>query len=414
MVSDLTSALLEVPDLLYVTSAKAIGELLPGTDLQQLLDDLGERMFELPDPDPSIDIETNTADLRSYLIDHSSWIKGVVIIGDYTQVSSRIVKCLDPVLLDLVSRVEPESREAAKPGNKNSDPDEWWVWNDDIYGSKDDVTFLSHFPVSRIPIIPENFGVPYTPTESESVFGIRGSEFSFADVVHQEVLHGSGGIKQSPPIAIVPPTGTPPPMTTEQVSDVDLAVDWLYLVLHHPNAATLRLTGTAVIFTDAADPEENVYWFPIAMNHTIFNGSSPAPAVVFGGICWGAMLVDQMASAHFDFPGASFEAFDVDRSVPVAYINKGTNAFIGFTTQHHVPVDSGSDTDISTLDKLTLGAPLHRYFWENIVAGVTPAEALFLAKASVIGSLDPETMAPLALAQSLKAVWSATCIGLGW
>lgn len=403
MSSDFLGSLEQWESLLFVTSDAAINTLMPDFNAEILTQMFGDRLHVIPASEDAI---LATVELRQHLTEHSSWIRGVVIIGNYSDVPSRTVKCLDPDLLERLSSVSRGMRGEAGESGPNVDPDEWWVWSDDIYGSIDKVTLLPHFPVSRIPIIPGMIGDPYTLSESSTVYGLRGSEFAFVDVIHHEVLGGNGAMDQSPPVATGPPkTATGEQIQIKQVSDVDLAVDWLYLVLHHPNTATLKLTGTA---------DTDLKWQPIATNRTIFEGTSQAPAVVFGGICWGAMLVDQMASTHFNFKGAPFKDFDASRSVPVSFVNKGTNAFVGFTTQHHIPVYPGSDATLPTLDELTLGAPLHHYFWVNISSGYAPAEALFLAKASVISSLDYETMSPLALAQTLKSVWSATCVGIGW
>lgn len=95
-------------------------------------------------------------------------------------------------------------------------------------------------------------------------------------------------------------------------------------------------------------------------------------------------------------------------SIPLRFVDQGANAFVGFATHHGILQKS-----VASLDDLTLGAPLHRYFWEEIRNGLPPAAALFHAKSTFVESLQKDT-ANIGRAEELKTIWSATCIGFGW
>jgi hypothetical protein len=145
-------------------------------------------------------------------------------------------------------------------------------------------------------------------------------------------------------------------------------------------------------------------WRPVAIDGSVIKGSWQAPAVAFGAICWGALVTS--SPARYAEPGSTIGVRPIEQSFPLEFIDNGANAFVGFTALHHVP-------ETPEIDPL-LGAPIHRSFWDNVInLDMAPAEALFHAKAAFIESLRDDAH-PLAMAEELKAYWSATCIGFGW
>jgi hypothetical protein len=392
---DVVSALQAITtDLLFVTSGVAIEKLMPGEDEQSLNRLLDGRVHVIA-PEETSSAYLAAARVRQRLLASSS-IKGVLLLGDYATLPSRTIKSLDIEMFQNLK--DPHDRPIP-------DIDEWWAWNDDIYGNKTAASLLPDLPVSRLPIAPSVASTPYTEPNPRVVLGLRASEFGFADVIYQNVLGRSGTMRQSPP-ASTPLTVEPPSnIAVEIVLGPTFEVDWLYLVLHHLSSATLTLTGTTVATSSES-------WTPSAIDGGTFRGMADAPALIFGGVCWGCLTAAVMASTHFHSGGGVPDVVEVRYSVPMSFLNKGANSFVGFTTYHNIEGTMGVPR--RQFDDLLLGAPLHWYFWENIVEGMPPAKALFMAKASVIGALDPETMHPVALAQTLKVVWSATCLGFGW
>ncbi len=369
--------------LFYVTSTAAMKLFKDqhGQDFEtRLVAILGDRLFYIPDsPRTARDA---VRELPSVLRRHGS-IEGVVILGDYSTVPSRRIECTDPALLQNLY---------ASLANPSNDVDAWWVWNDDLYGDRSG-NLLPELPVSRLPVIPENFGAPFAPPARPSAFGLRASEFPFADTIYKALLDPPKVMEQSPPLANDGPSSATEEWEGPTLDASQLATDWVYLVLHGLSGADMQLTGTS-----------GQNWVPVAVDGSVVGGSHESPAVVFGGICWGALVADPIA--RYGGLGSTVVSRLVANSFPLKFINHGTNAFVGFTALHHVP-------DAPVTD-LILGAPIHRMFWENVTQhDMAPAEALFQAKVAFIQD-RLEDIDSLAQAEEMKAFWSATCIGFGW
>lgn len=378
------SAIERLQNLLFVTSTAAMTEFnnRHGADFETTLrESLGDRLFDII-PETPEDAFDAVQGLPAELQRREGEITGVVILGDYAAVPARRVECTD---LDLMLELEIN----AIP-NAGDDDDAWWVWNDDLYGDRWE-KFLPDLPVSRLPIIPARVGAPFAMSESQSVFGLRASEFPFADKIAME-LPNSPVMLESPPFAMEGSdngTGTwAGPILASQLS-----TDMVYLVLHGRSGADMKFTGTS-------EPK----WRPVAVDSTLVGDSWQAPAVAFGAVCWGALVTN--STARYTEPGETPEPRPIEQSFPLEFIDNGANAFVGFTALHHVP-----ETPVTAI---LLGAPIHRSFWDNVTRlGMAPAEALFQAKAVFIGSLR-EDVHILTQAEELKAYWSATCIGFGW
>ncbi|MBA2470545.1 MAG: hypothetical protein H0V37_14160 [Chloroflexia bacterium] len=379
MDSGFWNAIERLERLFYVTSNAAMKKFKDkhGEDFEaRLVEMLGDRLFYIPDA--PADVFDAVGELPAELQRHRS-IRGVVILGDYATVPSRRIECTDPALLQNLHA------SLANPGN---DDDAWWVWNDDLYGDRIG-NLLPELPVSRLPIIPAMVGAPFVPSARPSALGLRASEFPFADTIYGDLLDPPGAMEQSPPLAMSGPASWDGPI----LDPSQLATDWVYLVLHGLSGADMELTGTS-----------GPGWRPVAIDGSVVGGAWQAPAVAFGGVCWGALVADPIA--RYAGPGSTVEARAIEESFPLEFIDHGANAFVGFTALHHIP-------DVPVTD-LILGAPIHRYFWENVTQhGLAPAEALFQAKVTFIQDLL-EDADSLALAEEMKAFWSATCIGFGW
>jgi hypothetical protein len=362
------------PALLFVTTDDALGQLAPGeaAALQRLVPP--HRLVRLP---PSIATAEAAMELvRPSLADPG--IEGVVLLGDYRQVPSRVVRAIDDDLRACLIRLDA----------LDNDADRFYVWNDDIYGDRDGDAFgLPELPVSRVQSGPiaQLLVTAGRPAPAPSWDGIRGGEHHFAQAILDEL--GAANSLLVCPSAVWPPTGTADPVA-----------DRLYIVLHgekHPGSVYHgRAKGSPArvqAMNQAAVPE-------------CFG------TVVFAASCYGGLIVDDSASRARNDPAPVPRT--AGTSIALRFIENGARAFVGFTAVHWSTRD---------LHLGSLGAPLHTLFWRKCLDGLPPAKALFEAKAAYIGgSPRPSTGRaggkpdPLALAIEMKTYWSATCLGLGW
>jgi hypothetical protein len=126
--------------------------------------------------------------------------------------------------------------------------------------------------------------------------------------------------------------------------------------------------------------------------------------VVFAGCCYGALIA---STPNWLLLGEELDPRTVESSIALALLDRGADAFVGFTGLHYVPRDDSPHT--------LFGAMLHSCFWDNLVrCNVPPAQALFQAKAHYILWLSSQNPNLLSRAIAMKSYWSATCLGLGW
>ncbi len=376
--------------LLFVTSQQA-AENEWAEDVAFLTQHVGDkRVLVLSPPDG----DSHPAEQVRPVLEADTSITGVVILGDGVTVPSRRVLSVDSTLLGEL---------ASAKANEGGDADGWLVWNDDIYGDRDgdDVPDL---PVSRLPIRPTKNTSPGAEASAEPAtrasFGFRAGQFPFADAVYclidpESVDDPEKAMWQSPPKAQNPPRHNKDPNFEPSLGSGGLAADRLHLVLHGLDSRALWLGGT--VDTDRQ-------WNPTAVDDAVVEGEWHSPGVIFGGVCWGALVVKPKAQSAE--PGMTLEPRSAKDSVALALLDHGANAFMGFTAFHYVPD--------GTID-LGFGARLHWYVWENIAhRKLPPAEALFQAKVRFIAEVDAEDANVLDRAAAMKTFWSATCLGFGW
>jgi len=396
MGSGLEPVLARADDLLFVTSSCFVGRWSTDVEIATALTNLrglaGDRwvMFDRA-PQSCYD----AAPLVRDALKRHSEIKGVVILGDYSDVPPRRVFSIDPSL--------SKDLDAANKANAWNDNDDWWVWNDDIYGSTS-VDYYPDYPVSRLPIVPrQSRDVVGNRPESAApppARGMRAAEFVFAHVIyHRHLGNPKVEVETSPPWPPDPSVGG----STSAAGMLD--ADNLYLALHNDGSVDFQFTGTP----------PDVGPVPLAIDRDLVDGHWVTNGVAFGAICWGALMSTRPARRVK--PGMAIVPRTVDQSLPLTFIDHGANAFVGFTALHYVPEppkDYEIPEDLSKFD-LRIGGQLHADFWEIFKGGaVRPAEALGLAKEKFIGEMPTGGDHALARAKNLKAFWSATCIGFGW
>ena len=379
-----TASPLDPHRLLFVTSRNAIRKLSTTPygkmELEHLKDVVGNRLVTLTGRSASI--YTAVRAMRAK-IPPGLKIDGVVIIGDYASVPSRRIQ--------VISIAEIEALNSA---NYDADDDLWRVWTDDLYGDLN-ADGYADVPVSRLPIVPTVGGIlgdRPAPTGLIPAFnGFRSEEFGFADDPYREFLAKDPAARMpiSPPKKAYRPAGGQPG-SDDLDSGLDIAADLVYLPLHSSSDRGARFfgelsgIGTTTINLDILD---------------IQKGEWQTRGVVFSGACWGALtataaLVDSLP----------LEAWSAKDSIALTFVDRGANAYVGFTALHYVERDG-----------LPRGSTLHSAFWSNVVdRKLPPARALFEARKQFMVDSREETPDPLIRATALKTFWSATCLGLGW
>ncbi len=366
MSSTYPSASNDYEGLLFVTSSAATDKLGPA-EVDRVKKIVGDRLFNIPGNPQTIH---QAAPLVVARLQEDDSFVGVVILGDYETVPSR--------LMFSISSDWPD--ECPKP-DFNYDHDKWWVWSDDLYGDNDNDR-LAELPVSRIPIVPEGGLLGANrPVPPITAFGVRGEEFDFAEAAYQ--LIGQGSMDQTPPAAAMGRAAAP-----DTIIDADdLDAPWLYFVLHGSEASGRRFRakdGTVAVNLDVAGAEQHPH------------------GVIFAGVCWGGLTATSPWVMH---EAGGLAARDPTKSIPLTLIKREVNAFVGFTALHYIP---------NYQDAPLLGAPLHSYFWQNILCGLPPSLALFRARVQFVANATKHDCDTLATAFDMKTFWSATCLGLGW
>lgn len=383
--------------LLFVTTDDAKARLgaqagNPNVVKEQVEDIVDERMFfTIPDNPTNVYVAADqvVSRLRKECSDEECSIKGVVILGDYATVPSRPVVS---ITYDDYLRLQVEDQES----NLGDDLDDWIVWNDDLYGDWDGDR-LAKLPVSRIPIVPTQGGLVGEPrgevAADATAFGVRSTEFDFADLVY-------GPFFAPDAMAVSPPSGANVPARWPDASPDDaltadkLMVDRLYLALHSASEPGSPFWGNGMSSGQVVEELD-------AIDFDVFGSDWRSPAVIFAGVCWGALVARKARSDH-----APLAVRHSSNSVALAFLDHGANAVVGFTAQHYVSPDEAVE--------IVSGARIHLHFWNNIDLGRSPAEALYRAKASFIVGTQNQCLDPVAIAKDVKTFWSATCLGLGW
>ena len=348
-----------LPRLLFVTDPRELERRITASAVSQMRVELqraGQQLLEAPGP--------QLLDLVSRHINSDRSIEGVVLIGGYDVVPSRIVNTLP---LELAGRRVP-------------DRDRLQVWSDDGYGDRDG-NGVPELPVSRVPdggsadflfrcLDAAAVAAPRQGT------GIRNMRRPFADNVFRIL-----GSRRLSVCDTTPPAARP----------FDVAGDCVYYMLHGMSSNTAEFVG-----------EDDAGEYPLAIDA----GGVPAraPAVVFAGCCYGALIADQIARDAA--PGARVQSRPPRESIALTYLARGSNAFVGCTGVHYSPTKGALNY---------FGEPMHRQFMEELVAGSPPSRALFRAKhAYGRGIPHRDGARPEEIAYEHKILRQFTCLGLGW
>jgi beta-lactamase superfamily II metal-dependent hydrolase len=351
----------KLPELLFVTNHDALAANIGRDECAPVLASLRARGLPVLDdlPRGTTDAVTAAALVRARLARHPS-ARGVVLLGGYDVVPALILDALPPQLRDRLA--------------ENDDPDNFFVWNDDIYGGQ-------ALPVSRVPdgksarlVLAALQAGRRTRAERRS--GVRNVARPFADLIYRQ-LPGAREMHVSKPSTF---NQQPPP---------DLDADLIYFMLHGDYVDSSRFWG------------EGTQQNREAVN--VSNVPDASGAVVFTGCCWGALTVD--TPAGLVDPGRPFGQKTTGSSIALTFLAKGATAFVGCTGAHYSP---------NVPPYNFYGGPLHESFWRRHNAGTPPAEALFEAKREYAAGIPHGQPGLKSQAIENKILRQYTCLGLGW
>jgi hypothetical protein len=291
--------------------------------------------------------------------------RGVVLLGGYEVVPSRTLDVLPPDMRGLEMR----------------DSDRMRVWSDDDYGDREG-DGVPEVPVSRVPDLANGalfvraLAAPL-PAAVASRAGIRNRNREFADSVYA-MLPGREVLRVCEPSRPA----------------LDFRNDVLYFMLHGSWRDTSRFKGES---PDDVDP------YPEAL--TAADIPDPCPPLVFAGCCYGALTVSKRArEMSIQDP---VQTVPVESSIALSCLARGANAFIGCTGVHYSPMLPNFQY---------LGEPLHRFFFEEVLAGKAPARALLDAKVRYASRLPfrGRRASAVEVAAENKILRQFTCLGVGW
>ena len=320
--------------------------------------------------------EVNTALVASSKRPLQEQVKGVVLVGGYDVIPSQRLDVLPPSL-----------RKALR--NPASDPDNFTVWSDDIYGCIDG-DLQPELPVSRIPdgrlpgLVFKALSATQ-PAASKRKFGIRNIARPFAVGVYS-------GVPGKEPL-LVSEVVSPP--TVHEKRDEMARADAIYFMLHGADWDTSRFWGES-----DNDPSFQAI--------TVANVPAKCSAVVFAGCCYGALPVSPKAADVTSTTTLSPRL--PSNSMALAFLNSGSLAFVGCTGVHYSPDEPPYHFN---------GGPLHQAFWKRYLQTRQPAQALFEAKKEYLKGI-PHLKEGSAAARNqnaaieLKIMRQYTCLGLGW
>jgi hypothetical protein len=356
--------------LLFVSRRAAWSNIAAGT-IAEVRAIVGTRLLFIPQSAKNVHQAARHVRQR---LQQDSTITGVVLLGDYATVPS----------WKMVATSEQWPNESPPPPDRAFDDDLCWVWSDDLYGDRHGDR-LADLPVSRVPITPNKGWLdPYVPTpDALAAYGVRSDEFGFADCMYKIVDRGT--MDKSPPAVA---RAARPDASPANVGASDLEARRLYVVLH----------GQPAIRTFFRNSIGQV-----VVNYDVLADHAPTRGVVFGGVCWGALIANKARAVARGEPLDARSTTDL--SIALAFLKFGVSAFVGFTALHWIPNDP---TDAA------LGSPLHAHFWQRIVNGEPPALALFNARKCYLAAVPSGLDDARVIAKHMKTYWSATCLGLGW
>ncbi|MCI0611851.1 MBL fold metallo-hydrolase [bacterium] len=358
----------QLPSLLFITSKAALSKNIGVAECEYLLKTFrqqGKRIYDaLPE---GITKPIDAFALVRQELQKLPAAEGVVILGGYDVVPSQIVDCL-----------ESADRQALRD---NSDPDDFIVWSDEMYGDKDNAGF-PELPVSRIPdgkSADLMFAAVQAPNKkiSKRNGGIRNIARPFAETVFKNIKEGTEKLMISAP------------STFQNQTKTGLAADRLYLMLHGDYIDSTRFWGE--------ETDDNLE----AIN--VGNLPDQCGNVVFTGCCWGALTIDTPAGRLIK--GRPYGIKSLESSLALNFLRRGVTAFVGCTGAHYSPLEYPYQY---------FAAPLHVAFWRNYIQNQSPAKALFDAKMEYFKNIPHGQDGQLARAIEYKVWREYTCLGLGW
>lgn len=355
-----------LPKLLFVTSAATLAKNIGERETELVLTSLrGANQQVLHTLPEQATAAAAAAEVRRKL---TSDVEGVVLIGGYDVVAPTRLDVLDPQL-------------RAALGGSGGDPDNFIVWNDELYGDRNG-DGMPEIPVSRIPDArsPELVFAALQadrPQPGDSRFGIRNVYRPFAEGIFAALP----GVQ---PI-LVSETASPATVTSHGIS-----AQAVYFMLHGAWQDSARFWGEDR-YCDAYE----------AVN--VRNIPSHCRVVAFAGCCWGALCVDKPALQALQ--GEPVAPRTPESSMALGFLKAGALAFVGCTGVHYSP---------SEPPYRYYGGPMHEAFWKSWLAGLPPAKALFEAKKEYLGGIPHRDASPMSRAIEIKILRQYTCLGLGW
>jgi hypothetical protein len=290
--------------------------------------------------------------------------QGVVIVGGYA--------IAPPLRLDTI----PPALRATL--GVTDDADDFIVWSDDHYADLDG-DGIAELPVSRIPdgntadLLLTALAAT-APAADGRRRGVRNVARPFADTVY-DGLPGTAAMAIS-----IPTTDDTAPPLDERL---------LYFMLHGAWQDATRFWGEQTPGNREAVNTTNV---------------EPCPgAIVLAGCCWGALTVEH--PAIMAVPGSTPAQHAPEASIALTLLRHGANAFVGCTGSHYSPIDA---------PYRYFGKPMHDAFWQGVLAGAAPAQALFDAKRAYVAGFPHGQDQALSQAIEYKILNQFTCLGLGW
>jgi len=355
----------ELPPLLFVSHEPTLSQNIGAGE--------SKRVFDLIcSSGQSLCLVQNPLNALSEILDvlHRKDVEyeGVVIVGNYDVVPSRRLDTL------------PTSLRKSLGSTASGDVDNFTIWSDEAYGDLDQNGGWG-LPVSRIPDgksfnVIMNALTAIRPTAHQQRFGIRNSARPFA----------------AGPYALLP--GTQELLVSEPTHSVTLGpkgatASAVYVMLHGSDNDATRFWGEGK--TGAVE----------ALN--LSNIPDDMAGVVFAGCCWGALPVN-IKAVQWSL-GIPISGRTAETSIAMAYLKAGALAFIGCTGVHYSPTQPPYNY---------YGGPMHKLFWTNYLAGLSPASALFAAKGQYVNGIPHGPNDDASVAIELKILRQYKCLGLGW
>lgn len=360
----------KLPPLLFVTNQEALSRNVGSGFVQHAMSTLRQQGHQvLLLPDSGSDVDRYTAGTLAKL--KQTQVQGVVLLGGYDVIPAQRRDALPPSVRARVGA--------------SSDPDNFTVWSDAVYGDVDG-DGLGELPVSRIPdgrsarLVAACLSAAQPATQQKRSNGVRNAARDFAHEIYTK--HFQRGPLEITKSAPDDPSQRPYPLDGLHV----------YLMLHGDYTIASTFWGE--------DLSRNVLVPAVELNQV----NVPAGSIIFSGACWGALTVRERA---IDWrQGQPLTPRTADDSLALAFLDRGSMAYVGCTGVHYSP---------TTKPYGYYGGPLHDAFWGEVrSSGLAPAQALFNARKTYLGAIPHESQEVTDEAIERKLYEQFTCLGLGW